>query len=193
LTDRLLGIYLSDHFAGSAIARSRCSYAAAKNRGNDFGTFLERLGSDIDLDRQTLRGVIERVGTSPSRLKVGAGVVFERMSRLKPDGRLTGYSPLTRLLEFEAFSIGVEGKRLMWVVLGDLRNPRLSEFDFGALAERAIEQRKGIEQQRRAGLSRARDGRVPRGNPPTPGAGAPECRLITVGEGFTLHLCDRCR
>lgn len=148
LTDRLLGIYLSDHFAGSAIARSRCSYAAAKNRGNDFGTFLERLGSDIDLDRQTLRGVIERVGTSPSRLKVGAGVVFERMSRLKPDGRLTGYSPLTRLLEFEAFSIGVEGKRLMWVVLGDLRNPRLSEFDFGALAERAIEQRKGIEQQR---------------------------------------------
>jgi hypothetical protein len=27
----------------------------------------------------------------------------------------------------------------MWVVLGDLRNPRLSEFDFGALAERAIE------------------------------------------------------
>ena len=150
MNDRLLRIYLSDHFAGSAIARSRCSYAAANNRRNEFGAFLERLLGDIDEDRETLRRVMGRIGAKPSPMKVGAGAVLERLSRLKPDGQVRGYSPLTRLLEFETLSIGVEGKRLLWVVLRELGKASLAEFDFDALERRAVEQRKGIEQQRRA-------------------------------------------
>lgn len=150
MNDRLLHIYLSDHFAGSAVARSRCSHAAAQNRGNDFGAFLERLLHDIDEDRATLRRVIERVGGKPPRMKVAAGAALEKLSRLKPDGQLRGYSPLTRLLEFEALSVGVEGKRLLWVALGELRRSSLAEFDFEELEQRAVEQRQGIEQQRLA-------------------------------------------
>ena len=150
LNDRLLHIYLSDHFAGSAVARSRCSHAAAQNRGNEFGVFLELLLREIDEERETLRSVIERVGAKPPLMKVAVGAAFERLSRLKPDGQLRGYSPLTRLLEFEALSLGVEGKRLLWVALAELRRSSLAEFDFEALEQRAVAQRQGIEEKRLA-------------------------------------------
>jgi ABC-type hemin transport system ATPase subunit len=54
------------------------------------------------------------------------------------------------LLEFEALSLGVEGKRLLWVALAELRRSSLAEFDFEALEQRAVAQRQGIEEQRLA-------------------------------------------
>jgi hypothetical protein len=150
VNDRLLGIYLNDHFAGGALARARCRNAAVKNRGSDLGAFLETLLREIDEDRDTLRRVMEAVGSGPSQLKIGAGVAAERLARLKPNGRLTGYSPLTRLLELEGLSIGVEGKRLMWSLLRELGDSRLAPFDFEALALRAAGQRERLERHRLA-------------------------------------------
>ena len=147
--DRLLAIYLNDHLAGATIGRERCRHARERNRGGELGAFLDRLLREIEEDRATLRRVMERVAAAESPVKVAVAVAVERASRLKPNGGL-GSSPLTRLLELEALSLGVEGKRLLWIALGELGDARLAEFDFAALAERAREQRDGLERQRLA-------------------------------------------
>jgi hypothetical protein len=146
---RLLGIYLNDHLGGSTVATQRCRASRDANRGNDVGAFLDGLLREIEQDRQTLLQVMASLGVRPSPLKTTLGWVVERVGRLKLNGRLTGYSPLSRLLELELLSLGVEGKRALWIVLGDLDDQRLAGFDFAALAGRAQGQRDGLERHRR--------------------------------------------
>ena len=146
--DRLLAIYLRDHLAAAALARGRCRYARERNRGTELGGFLDSLLREIEEDAATLRRVMNRVGVVPSPLKLAVGVAAERAGRLKLNGRLTGYSPLGRVIDLEALSLGVEGKRRLWRALGALADARLAEFDFEALAERATRQRDGLEEHR---------------------------------------------
>ena len=148
--DRLLAIYLNDHLAGSSVLRARCRFTRDRHRGTELGAFLDRLLGEIDEDRFTLRGVIAAVGARESRPKAAAAALLERAGRLKPNGQLRGYSPLSRLLELELVSIGIEGKRVLWLALADLGDPRLAQFDFPALAERAQAQRDGVEPHRLA-------------------------------------------
>jgi hypothetical protein len=57
------------------------------------------------------------------------------------------------LLEaMEAASLGIEGKRLLWVVLqaASERSPRLKILDYDRLIQRAEEQRQRVESVRRA-------------------------------------------
>jgi hypothetical protein len=148
--DRLLAIYLDDHLAGSVAGRDRCRHARDRNSGTELGHFLTELLREIEEDRATLVRVAERLGAQPSRLKQALVIAVERVGRLKPNGQLTGYSPLSRVIELEALSLGLEGKRLLWLALGALDDPRLAEFDLEALAERAAAQREGLEQHRLA-------------------------------------------
>ena len=153
--DRLLAIYLQDHFAAAAAARSRCRAARDSNRGTATGEFLAGLLREVDEDAETLRRVLARVGVEPSKPKLAAGLVVERLGRLKLNGQLTGYSPLSRLVELEALLLGVEGKRRLWLALGELDDARLAELDFGALAQRAEAQREGLEEHRLAAVETA--------------------------------------
>jgi len=44
----------------------------------------------------------------------------EKAGRLKLNGRLLGYSPLSRVEELEALRLGVTGKRMLWIALDEL-------------------------------------------------------------------------
>jgi hypothetical protein len=83
--------------------------------------------------------------------------VAEKVGRLKPNGQVTGYSPLSRLLELEGLMLGVTGKLGLWNALKDIadHDPRLAVADFGTLIERAIAQRSGLEEQRRQAAEEA--------------------------------------
>jgi hypothetical protein len=148
--DRLLGIYLNDHLAGASAGRDRCRSARDANGDSELGRFLDHLLGEIAEDRRTLLEVIAAVGVAPSTVKTALARLAERAGRLKPNGQLTGYSPLSRVVELEALSLGVEGKRRLWIVLGELGDQRLARFDFAALAGRAERQRDEIEPHRRA-------------------------------------------
>jgi len=148
--DRLLGIYLNDHLAGASAVRDRCEAARDANHGTDLGLFLDELLGEIVEDRRVLLEVTAAVGVASSTLKQTLARLAERVGRLKLNGQLTGYSPLSRFEELELLSVGVEGKRLLWVALGELGDPRLVRFDFAALRDRAERQREGIEGHRRA-------------------------------------------
>jgi hypothetical protein len=146
---KLLGIYLNDHLAGSTVGRELAKRAAGANGDNDFGPFLERLLRELVEDRDTLLELMRGVGVRQDPVKRFVPLVAERAGRLKLNGSLFGYSPLSRLVELEGLSLGVEGKLAMWVNLGALpQEGGLEKFDLHALAERARAQRQGLEEKR---------------------------------------------
>lgn len=148
LNTKLLSIYLNDHWAGSTVGRELARRAAGENRGNDFGAALERLLAEIEEDRRVLREVMRSVGAAEDRLKTLAARAGERAGRLKPNGSLRGYSPLSRLVELEGLTVGVEGKLSLWQALAALEDPALAQFDFAALQARAEAQLERLEQLR---------------------------------------------
>jgi hypothetical protein len=149
---RYLAIYLNDHLAGATVGVEVVRRAHRENEGTPLGDFLRELGAEIVEDRGRLLRLMDALGVERSTSKVLGAWAAEKLGRLKLNGQLTGYSPLSRLGELEGLSTGIEGKRLMWVVLAELsdRDERLRDFDFAALEERARSQRERLESHRLA-------------------------------------------
>jgi hypothetical protein len=153
--ESLLATYLNDHLTGATVGVELARRARDQNEGTPLGRYLAQLAEEIEEDRETLKAVMERLDVGHDRLKLAAGWLGEKAGRLKPNNRLFGYSPLSRLIELEALGLGVEGKRSLWQALRDLQEPRLAEFDFEALIERAAAQRAGLEERRLAAANTA--------------------------------------
>jgi len=148
--DKYLHIYLSDHLAGSVAGIELARRSANSNKDNDIGHFLQTtLVPAIEEDQVTLKGVMQRVGASENRLKNAMLWAGEKAGRLKLNGELTTYSPLSRLIELEGLTTGVAGKLSLWQCLREARDPRLEQVDLTRLIARAEEQLKGLEVQRR--------------------------------------------
>jgi hypothetical protein len=111
---------------------------------------LSLLVADISEDRATLEGLMEALGIDKSRMKQASGWVIEKLTRLKMSSRLTGSPELTRLLEMETLSLGIEGKLAMWRALKAIAgaDARLAGTNFDRLIDRARQQRKRLEPHR---------------------------------------------
>lgn len=144
----LLATYLNDHLAGSTAGLELARRARGSNEGSELGVFLAGLTAEIEADREKLGEVMEAVGAGRDRVKVTGAWAGEKVGRLKLNGRLLGYSPLSRLVELEGLTLGVTGKLALWRMLRELGDPRLAGFDFDALIARAERQRDGLEQRR---------------------------------------------
>jgi hypothetical protein len=146
---KLLSIYLNDHFAGATAGLELAKRTLGANRGTPFEPVLTTLAEEIDEDRAALRDIMRalEVGEDPVK-KIGA-FVLEKVGRLKLNGSLFSYSPLSRLVEFEGLALGVTGKLALWRALQQVDDPRLAEFDLPALEARASAQQDAIEEQRR--------------------------------------------
>lgn len=162
--DRLLEIYLADHAAATTAGAALARRSARSNATNEYGAFLGRLSAAIEEDRRSLRQIIAQLDFQESRSKEAVAWLAEKVGRLKLNGRLREYSPLSRVLELEALSVGVAGKLALWESLqaradGD---GRLSGPDLEVLADRARQQRAEVEQHR---LQAARQAFGPGGMP----------------------------
>jgi len=135
---KLLAIYLNDHLAGATVGVELARRLQGSNRGDpEFGSSLAELCAEIEADRETLEAVMEKLGVGRSKLKPLTAVLGERLGRLKPNGQLRGYSPLSRVVELEILQLGVTGKQRLWRALEHSRSADLRDFDLDALAERA--------------------------------------------------------
>ena len=145
----LLRTYLQDHHAGSTVGVELARRTAGANQDTEFGEALARIADEIAEDRESLERVMERLGVKPHRVKDAGGWVAEKLGRLKPNNRLLGYSPLSRVIELEGLLIGVTGKLALWEALRDSVGDSLDGVDFVALGDRARDQRAGLEDMRR--------------------------------------------
>lgn len=148
----LLATYLNDHLAGATAGRELARRAAASNRGSELGRFLEDLSQQIDEDRDSLIELMRGSGVGIDRVKVLGGWTAEKLGRLKLNGKLLGYSPLSRLLELEGLLLGVRGKLALWQALGEIEldGRAGTNADLAGLIERAERQHEELERHRRA-------------------------------------------
>ena len=153
---RRLGIYLNDHLALAVAGVELARRITRENEGTEFGAPLAQLAGEIEADRESLRALIAELGIREVRPKQGAAGVMEKVSRLKLNGQLRGYSPLSRLIEVEALEVGIVGKLAMWKALQTaLPGGESRAADLAALAERAQRQLEVIEGIRLQAASQA--------------------------------------
>ncbi|MDQ3957483.1 MAG: hypothetical protein M3273_04085 [Actinomycetota bacterium] len=146
----LLAIYLNDHFAGAVVGLELAKRTLGNNRGTEYEAFLEQLVDDIHDDQVTLGRIIERSGIAKSPVKPGLAWVSEKVGRLKLNGAITGYSPLSRLLELEALRLGIEGKLALWRSLAEApaSGAQVTAEELQELARRAEAQIELVEEHR---------------------------------------------
>jgi hypothetical protein len=139
---KLLRIYLQDHLAASTGGLELARRARGSNEGTPYGEPLARLADDIEADRRALESLMDDLGFGADRAKNLVFWVGEKAGRLKPNGQLTGYSPLSRMIEIEGLITGVNGKRSLWLTLREVAesDPDLDTERLGRLVERAEQQ-----------------------------------------------------
>jgi hypothetical protein len=140
---KYLPIYLNDHYAGSTLGVELAKRAAKNNDGNaEFGPPLATLASEIDEDRDALKRIMAALDVSEDRIKASIFWLGEKVGRLKPNGDLLQFSPLSRVVELEGLITGVSGKLSLWRTLLELaeREDRLDEGELEVLAGRAEDQ-----------------------------------------------------
>lgn len=143
-----LGTYLNDHLGGATGGLELARRARASNKDNEFGELLEDLVDELEEERDGLISMIKEMGYRRDRLKVAGGWLGEKFARLKPNDSVFSYSPLSRLIELEGLTVGVAGKRSMWINL-QAAGVRTDAIDFVALKAQADSQLARLEPLRK--------------------------------------------
>ena len=148
---RLLGIYLNDHLALATVAARLARRMHKANTDTDLGRTLDRLAVELEEERGDVVHVIEALGHRRSRVKPAAAAVGERIGLLKLNGRLTSYSPLSRVLELEGLAALLGFNLSLWRTLQETKPiaARLEGvIDLDRLAARAEERRSQVDRFR---------------------------------------------
>ena len=147
MNKKYLSIYLNDHLAGAKAGTALARRIAGAHEGTSTGELFSELAGEIDEDRKVLRRVMEGLGVRKALLKRPIAAAGEKLARLKPNGKVVGRSPLSSLIEMEALSLGVAGKRLLWLSLAS-SSAEVEGVDYGEMVKRTESQRDRIEGER---------------------------------------------
>jgi hypothetical protein len=72
-----------------------------RTRARKAGRALAHVAAEIAEDIDTFERLMERLGLKRSRVKPRLAIATERLTRLKLNGRLLAYSPLSRFVELD--------------------------------------------------------------------------------------------
>jgi hypothetical protein len=159
-TPKFLGTYLNDHLAGSIVGGALARRITRQNSDNEYGRETAEIAEQIKQDQRELRRIMARLDVRQKRLRLGVAWAVEKVTRLKPNGRLVGYSPLSRVLELEGLVMGITGKLELWRTLDQIEGayPALDEAQVRQLIGRAESQRDRVEDLRLNAVSEALNG-----------------------------------
>jgi hypothetical protein len=145
-----LETYLNDHLAGSVVALEMLEKLEEEHRDTDLGQFASGLKADVASDRQQLELVMEQLQLSEHSTRKAAAWLTEKFTELKLRWDDAGDRSLRWLETFEALSLGIEGKRSLWLALrwAAEETPALQLADYDKLIARAEDQRGRVEQMR---------------------------------------------
>jgi hypothetical protein len=149
--DRLT--YLNDHLAGAKTALELLDHLIAKAADDD-RRFLTGIKDEISHDRDTLLGLLERLGGQSSGVRQIGGWVAGQASRLKLLFDDPARGALERFEALELLTIGIHGKRLLWRALGHSNIREFRDIDFVALEQQATDQHDRVDAARLAAAQR---------------------------------------
>ena len=150
MADEHIAIYLNDHLAGSVAALELLDQLQDDHSGTRLESFFAELRAGIETDRQELESLMKWLNVTESRTRKASAWLAGKFAELKlrlddPSG-----GELRLFESLEALSLGIEGKRSLWLAIGAVaeETPSLRLLDYGRLARRAGEQRAGVETKR---------------------------------------------
>jgi hypothetical protein len=147
MADGYISTYLNDHLAGSVVALELLDHLTATYSEAALTTFFRQLRADIAADRDELQGLMEGLNIGQSRTRKASAWMAEKMTewKLRFDDPKGG--PLRLFESLEALSLGIEGKRSLWIALNAAaeKTPSLGILDYERLKQRAQEQRDRVE------------------------------------------------
>jgi hypothetical protein len=152
-----LSTYLQDHRAGAEMGVNLAQRLRDENVDTPYEDFLTLLARQIEEDVLTLEETMEAFGVDKALLKTAGAKVGEVLGRLKPNEQLSGYSPLSRVLELEMLRSGVQGKLALWDSLYEISetDDRLDPDGLQSLIERAETQLAGLREHHRTAAREA--------------------------------------
>ena len=143
-------IYLQDHHAGSTTGLELARRILANNESNEYGEAMAPIVDEIAADRKALESIMDDLGFESDTIKDLGAWTLEKVGRLKLNGQITGYSPLSRMVELEGLMTGITGKIGLWAALLQIApdEPRLDVARLERLRESGESQRTTVEELR---------------------------------------------
>lgn len=136
--DKYLSIYLNDHLAAFVALRDVAARARRSNEGSPLSRYLGEVEAELEDSRATLARAMRDLGVRRDPFKRAAAWTAEKVGRLKLNGHLVSYSPLSRVLELEGLIAGAELETRTWAALG----PGIANAD--ELAERCVRRKQEL-------------------------------------------------
>jgi hypothetical protein len=145
-----LATYLNDHLAGSVVAVELMENLEAAYEGSPIASFVAQLRTDVEADRQELKTLMSRLQISESRTRKASAWLTEKLTELKLRLDDSAHGDLRLFESLEALSLGIEGKRSLWLALSAAAelSPEFRIADYEQLKKRAEEQRNRVEAKR---------------------------------------------
>jgi hypothetical protein len=140
-----LATYLNDHLAGSTVALELLETLSAAPA--PLADFFSQLKGEISADRQELEALMSRLEIGESRTRKASAWLAEKFTELKLRLDDPAGGDLRLFESLEALSLGIEGKKNLWLALASLteQEPALQSLDYDRLIVRAQQQRNGVE------------------------------------------------
>jgi hypothetical protein len=150
VNEKLLRIYLQDHHAGSTTGLELARRIHGSNKGNEYGAAMAPIVDEIAADRKALESIMDDLGFEADKIKDIGAWALEKAGRLKLNGQITGYSPLSRVVELEGLMTGITGKIGLWAALLQIApdEPRLDAARLERLRDSGESQRATVEELR---------------------------------------------
>jgi hypothetical protein len=157
MADKAMDVYLNDHLAGAMLGSDLAEQIRDQNEGTPLGELMQSLAPQIEEDRQTLIGLMQRMDSSKSPVKQAGAWVTEKVSRAKFGGLTSGAPQLGTFMAIESLALGVLGKLSLWTALAEVadQHPAIASVDLNELIDRAQTQYDRLEAQRLAASRRA--------------------------------------
>ena len=150
MADDHIATYLNDHLAGSVVAIELMENLEAIYEGQPTAEFIATLRAEVEADRQELEQLMSQLEISESRTRKASAWLTEKFTQLKLRLDDPTHGELRLFESLEALSLGIEGKRSLWLALSAAAevSPQLKIADYPRLKKRAEEQRARVEKKR---------------------------------------------
>jgi len=145
-----IATYLNDHLAGAVVAVELMENLEGVYAGEPIADFIANLRADVEADRKELEEIMSRLEISESRTRKASAWFTEKFTQLKLRLDDPAHGVLRLFESLEALSLGIEGKRSLWLALSAAAevSPQLRIADYQRLRQRAEEQRDRVEKKR---------------------------------------------
>ena len=142
-----LSTYLNDHLAGSVAGVGILEAAIEHIKNEPDSKLLADIKRENEQDKSELEHLMAALEIGQSTFRKASGWMSEKFAEIKLRVDDPGAGELFVFEALEALSLGIEGKRSLWLVLATVSesDAKLRVLDYKTLIQRAEDQRSRVE------------------------------------------------